>query len=269
MSENFGQGPGASKSEAPDLDNLQKLEPVADTEVGDSLVQSSLPQVEPTVATPINIPKAAGSAASKKPKTKSKPVSEPLPSEAAIQTGDDEFSPENLRVLNTLDIQNLLKVELVEIAVRKPKKDEWFRVFPGQFQQGGILEIQREIYWVSPKIQSQLLGDPCFSLRVCVLAVTKQGLPFIWPLRPDCESGGKSDKSARAPLAAMQLAQEKWTRMYWIKEKFEYAVETCDIEDEPKFPEKSFSELLRLGFKASVISSLDHPVLLELKGRAS
>ena len=182
---------------------------------------------------------------------------------------DDEFSPENLRVLNTMDLKDLLKVELVEIAVRKPKKDEWFRVLPGHFQQGGILEIQRETYWVSPKIQSQFLGDPCFSVRICVLAVTKQGVPFIWPLRPDCDAGGKSDKSARAPLAAMQLAQEKWTRIYWVKEKFEYLIETADISDEPKFPEKSFSELLRLGFKASIISTLDHPALLELKGRAS
>ena len=183
--------------------------------------------------------------------------------------GDDEFSPENLRLLNTLDLKDLLKEELVEIAVRKPKKDEWFRVLPGQFQQGGILEVQRETYWVSPKIQSELLGDPCFSLRICVLAVTKQGVPFIWALKPDCESGGKSDKSARAPLAAMQLAQEKWTRIYWVKEKFEYLIETADISDEPKFPEKSFSELLRLGFKSSIISTLDHPALLELKGRAS
>lgn len=182
---------------------------------------------------------------------------------------DDEFSPENLRVLNTLDLKDLLKVELVEIAVRKPKKDEWFRVLPGQFQQGGILEVQRELYWVSPKIQSQLLGDPCFSMRICVLVVTKQGLPLIWPLRPDCDSGGKSDKHAQGPLTAMQLAQEKWTRMYWIKGKFEYAIETADILDEPKFPEKSFSELLRLGFKSSIISTLDHPARLELKGKTS
>lgn len=268
MADTFDDGSIVNKAESPDLASLQGMEPVAETEVGDALVQSTLPQEQPSLATPINIPKAANSAAPKKTKPKPVTAREPLPPEANMQ-GADEFSPENLRVLNTLDLKDLLKVELVEIAVRKPKKDEWFRVLPGEFQQGGILEIQRETYWVSPKIQSQFLGDPCFSMRICVLAVTKQGLPFIWPLRPDCESGGKSDKSARAPLAAMQLAQKKWTRMYWVKDRFEYAIETADIEDEPKFPEKSFSELLRLGFKASVISTLDHPALLELKGRAS
>ena len=257
-----------NKLESSDMTSPQKLEPVAETEIRDVLEQPMLPQEQPSLATPINIPKAASSSAPKKPKPKPPTVPDPLTPEAVMQ-GDDEFSPENLRLLNTLDLKDLLKEELVEIAVRKPKKDEWFRVLPGQFQQGGILEVQRETYWVSPKIQSELLGDPCFSLRICVLAVTKQGVPFIWALKPDCESGGKSDKSARAPLAAMQLAQEKWTRIYWVKEKFEYLIETADISDEPKFPEKSFSELLRLGFKSSIISTLDHPALLELKGRAS
>ena len=268
MNDKFDFETSLTKLEVPDLASLQGMEPVTDIEAGDALVHPTLPQEQPSLATPINIPKAANSAAPKKTKPKPVTAREPLPPEANMQ-GADEFSPENLRVLNTLDLKDLLKVELVEIAVRKPKKDEWFRVLPGEFQQGGILELQRDIYWVSTKIQSELLGDPCFSLRVCVLAVTKQGVPFIWPLRPDCDSGGKSDKSARAPLAAMQLAQEKWTRIYWVKEKFEYLIETADISDEPKFPEKSFSELLRLGFKSSIISTLDHPALLELKGRAS
>lgn len=245
--------------------------PLEDSAMADPKITPDVEQPSLLPELPGDVPVVESGAEVKHPKTpKPKPVTvpDPLPPEAPMQ-GDDEFSPENLRVLNTLDLKDLLKVELVEITVRKPKKDEWFRVLPGQFQQGGILEVQRETYWVSPKIQSQLLGDPCFSLRICVLAVTKQGVPFIWPLKPDCESGGKSDKSARAPLAAMHLAQEKWTRMYWVKEKFEYLVESADIEDEPKFPEKSFAELLRLGFKASVISTLDHPALLELKGRAS
>ena len=268
MADTFDDGSIVNKAESPDLASLQGMEPVADIEAGDALVQPTLPQEQPPLANPINIPKGASSAAPKKTKPKPVTTPEPLPQEKSMPV-DDEFSPENLRVLNTLDLKDLLKVEIVEIAVRKPKKDEWFRVLPGQFQQGGILEVQRDTYWVSPKIQSELLGDPCFSLRICVLAVTKQGVPFIWALKPDCESGGKSDKSARAPLAAMQLAQEKWTRIYWVKEKFEYLIETADISDEPKFPEKSFSELLRLGFKSSIISTLDHPALLELKGRAS
>lgn len=245
--------------------------PLEDSAMADPQIIHAVEQPSLLPELPGDVPVVASGKVVKPPKTlNAKPVvtPEPLPLEKSMQV-DDEFSPENLRLLNTLDLKDLLKEELVEIAVRKPKKDEWFRVLPGQFQQGGILEVQRDTYWVSPKIQSELLGDPCFSLRICVLAVTKQGVPFIWALKPDCESGGKSDKSARAPLAAMQLAQEKWTRIYWVKEKFEYLIETADISDEPKFPEKSFSELLRLGFKSSIISTLDHPALLELKGRAS
>jgi len=205
---------------------------------------------------------------SRKSKVKPSTNIDPLPVEKE-KVEDDEFSPEKLRVLNTLDMGALVTTELVEISVRKPKKDEWFRVLPGVCQQGGILEIQGNIYWVSQKLQSQLIGDPCFSLRLCVLAVTKQGIPFIWPLKLDNESGAKSDKFAKVPLAAMQHAQKKWTRIYWSREKFEHVVETANIADDPHFPDKPFHELLKLGFKATVISDLQHPALLELKGRAS
>ena len=46
----------------------------------------------------------------------------------------NEFSPENLRLLNTMDLRDLVVSELVELPVRKPKKDEWFRVHPNHQQ---------------------------------------------------------------------------------------------------------------------------------------
>jgi len=174
MADTFDDGSIVNKAESPDLASLQGMEPVADIEAGDALVHPTLPQEQPPLAAPINISTAANSAAPKKPKLKPVTAPKPLPPEAPMQV-DDEFSPENLRLLNTLDLKDLLKEELVEIAVRKPKKDEWFRVLPGQFQQGGILEVQRETYWVSPKIQSELLGGSVLQFADLCLGGDKAG----------------------------------------------------------------------------------------------
>lgn len=202
-------------------------------------------------------------------KLKSKPITtDPLPLEKPMEDSDDEFSPENLRLLNKIDLRDLVTAELVELPARKPKKDEWFRVHPEYQQQGGILEIDSEnkVFWVSKKIQAQVVHDPCFTFRLCVLCVTRQGIPFIWPVKTDFESGGNGDKFVRIPFSAMTLGRQKWTRLYWSQEKREHQVETSDLSDAPKFPDKPFPELLKLAFKDALISTPDHPAILNLKG---
>ena len=204
-------------------------------------------------------------------KAKSKPVTpDPLPAEELMEADDDEFSPENLRLLNKIDLRDLVTAELVELSARKPKKDEWFRVHPDYQQQGGILEIDSEnkVFWVSKKMQSQVAHDPCFTFRLCVLVVTRQGVPFIWPVKTDVEAGGSGDRYVRIPFAAMTHGREKWTRLYWSQDRREHQIETSDLLDAPKFPDKPFSELLKLAFKDAVISTVDHPAILNLKGKA-
>ena len=262
MNEKFDFGTRLNKLEASGMPNPQGLGPVAETEVGD-------PLVPPTLATPINIPKAASSAAPKKPKPEPVAAHEPLPPEAPMQ-GYDEFSPENLRVLNTMDLGKLVRQELVGMPVRKPERDEWFKVHPDYQQQGGILEFksQKKIYWVSKKMQSQVEHDPCFSFRLCVLAVNRQGAPFIWPVRPNGEADGAGPKWVQIPFAAMIQSKEKWTRLYWSQASNEHLIDSSELLDEPKFPDKPFPELLKLAFKDTMIDTVDHPAILELKGRA-
>ena len=269
MADTFDDGSIVNKAESPDLASLQGMEPVADTEVGDALVQPTLAQEQPPLANPINIPKGASSAAPKKPKLKPVTAPKPLPPEAPMQV-DDEFSPENLRVLNKIDLRDLVCTELVELSARKPQKDEWFRVHPDYHQQGGILELdgERKVFWVAKKIQSQVAHDGCFTFRLCVLCVNLEGVPFIWPVKTDVEAGGTGNKWVRIPFEAMTKGREKWTRLYWSDEKREHIVLTSDLLDVPKFPDKTFSELLKLAFKGAVISTPDHPAILNLKGKA-
>ena len=80
--------------------------------------------------------------------------------------------------------------------------------------------------------------------------------------------GGPGDKYVRIPFAAMTHGREKWTRLYWSQDRREHQIETSDLLDAPKFPDKPFSELLKLAFKDAVISTVDHPAILNLKGKA-
>ena len=258
----------------------KKLNPSSDTPLPleDSAVTD--PKIIPDVEQPSLFPElpedgpvvASGAEVKIPKKAKFKPVATPtpLPAEKLMEADDDEFSPENLRLLNKIDLRDLVTAELVELSARKPKKDEWFRVHPDYQQQGGILEIDSEnkVFWVTKKMQSQVAHDPCFTFRICVLCVTRQGVPFIWPVKPDVEAGGTGAKYLKIPFAAMMQGRQDWTRLYWSMERREHQVEKGDISDTPKFPDKTFEELLKLAFKDAVISTPDHPAILNLKGKA-
>ena len=249
--------------------------PMEDFAMSDPNITPDVEQLSLCPVLPEDGPEVASGAEEKPPKkAKSKPVITPalLPPEnpMEVDVDVDEFSPENLRLLNKIDLKDLVTMELVELPARKPKKDEWFRVHPDYQQQGGILEIDSEnkVFWVSKKMQSQVAHDPCFTFRLCVLCVTRQGVPFIWPVKTDVEAGGSGDKYVRIPFAAMTFGREKWTRLYWSQERREHQIETSDLLDVPKFPDKPFPELLKLAFKDAVISTPDHPAILNLKGKA-
>ena len=247
--------------------------PLEDSAVTDPKIIPDVEQPSLFPELPEDGPVVASGAEVKIPKkAKSKPVAtpDPLPPEKLMEADDDEFSPENLRLLNKIDLRDLVITELVELPARKPKKGEWFRVHPDYHQQGGILELdgERKVFWVAKKIQSQVAHDGCFTFRLCVLCVNLEGVPFIWPVKTDVEAGGTGNKWVRIPFEAMTKGREKWTRLYWSDEKREHIVLTSDLLDVPKFPDKPFSELLKLAFKGAVISTPDHPAILNLKGKA-
>ena len=247
--------------------------PLEDSAMADQKITPDVEQPSLFPELPEDGPVVASGAEVKIPKkAKSKPViiPDPLPSEKLMEADDDEFSPENLRLLNKIDLRDLVITELVELPARKPKKGEWFRVHPDYHQQGGILELdgERKVFWVAKKIQSQVAHDGCFTFRLCVLCVNLEGVPFIWPVKTDVEAGGTGNKWVRIPFEAMTKGREKWTRLYWSDEKREHIVLTSDLLDVPKFPDKTFSELLKLAFKGAVISTPDHPAILNLKGKA-
>jgi hypothetical protein len=162
-----------------------------------------------------------------------------------------------------------VKQELNIISVRKPSKEMWFRTRDDFQLFTGVIELKEdsETYLVAPVLWDILRGtEPTFSGRLMIGAVTKQRVFFIWPLRMPGQDG-KDSNWAKSARDAAAMACNRWTRIAANMQAgmYDTFVASGDFGD-PVWPEKTFSELLRIAFRDRVIDSLDHPVLKKLRG---
>jgi hypothetical protein len=180
----------------------------------------------------------------------------------------DPFDPDSLRVSGDVNAIGAEKL-LVRIAVRKPTKQEYFRVRTDQeFRLPcAILEIkeEREFYLVTPDVLPALAEDVRHvELRFCQ---NRQGVPFMWPV-PMPGPDGRSNSWHESAREAANLAEESWVRMIAVMAEGGYSLyrATGTIPD-PEWPDKSMAELLKLAFRGGkLIDSEDHPIVQQLNG---
>ena len=160
----------------------------------------------------------------------------------------------------------LVKPVLTHIPVKKPSKEWYFRIHPEIALDTLILETkdEGEVLLVSPALQEQLLGEKCVGVRTLRLGVTRQGTPFIWPVRRPME--GRRDSWATTALDAISYAEKQWVRMQADMNLGGYTILVARVDDEPRWPEEEFTEILRMAFKGAVVDSMDHPSLKRLRG---
>ena len=94
--------------------------------------------------------------------------------------------------------------------------------------------------------------------------MTRQGVAFVWPVRPPMAD--RADAWASTALDAIAHAERRWTRMTADMALGGYRIAVAAVDDEPTWPTESFGELLKIAFKNSVVDSLDHPTLRRLRG---
>jgi hypothetical protein len=161
---------------------------------------------------------------------------------------------------------------LTELAVTTPNKAWWVRRHPDPEYafDAWVIELkdEQETYLVLPHLWPALTGEATFKPKTFYLAVTMQGKPFLWGVRRPADDTKEPDRWMRAPLAAVNLAKEKWTRITWNEVTRQHDVKTCESTAEPEWPDLPLRELLKLAFKDYVIDNLDHPVLRRLRGEA-
>jgi len=200
----------------------------------------------------------------------------PQKNNAAVEStaNDDPFADlSKLRLgQNFVELAGAKKL-LTTVWVRKPDKQEYVRTHPEpEFRMDcAIIELKedRENYLVMPGVAAAVVNE-VKPVMLCT-TISRQGVVFLWPvpLTPLDGAGGRRKvlESHRTQQEAAARAIGGWIRMVWSMSVGAYEIfEGPSGTPDPVWPEHSFQDLLRVGFKDKIIQSLDHPVLKRLRG---
>jgi hypothetical protein len=205
------------------------------------------------------------------PQAASNPSADGRKEQPAAEAAPDPFDPATYKVAQNLAAAAGVKKHLTELAVCTPNKAWWVRRHPSPeyaIAKAWVIELkdQGETYLVSMPLWPRLMGEATFKPKALYLATTMQGKLFLWPVRVPADDTKEPDRWMRAPLQAVGLAKDRWTRITWNDETRQHDVVTCDSDTEPEWPDVPFRTLLEIAFKDFVIKDRDHPVLRRLRG---
>jgi hypothetical protein len=183
----------------------------------------------------------------------------------------DPFDPSTYKVAQDLSAAAGIQKYLTDIPVRTPEKSWWVRRHPDDSeysQPAWTIELkeEREEYLVLPDLWRHLMGEATFKRKTFYFATTMQGKLFLWSVRRPADDTKEPDRWMRAPLEAVRLAKDKWTRNTWNEITKQHDVVTCESAVQPQWPDLPFREVIKLAFTDYVIKSMDHPVLKRLRG---
>ncbi len=196
---------------------------------------------------------------------------EPLLSDHA--DAPDPFDLDSLRQ-NPFNGDIAVKKVLITVPLRKPGRHDFIRVNPDPdyILDAPIIEhtsegsLNKQVYWVDPRMRDDLAAElKPVRLFTCV---TKRNVLFLWPAKlPGVTDAGR--RWSESALEVAETAKDNWVRMSGNVDlgAYELTVAQGDL-GKPDWPDKPFGELIRIAFKGYIIDSPDHPVLLELDGRA-
>jgi hypothetical protein len=205
-----------------------------------------------------------------------KPTLQAVDSTSSIQTATSDPTAvfddlASLRKQSKLTVQR--KPVLINVTVDKPANNVHFRAHGDpawQLDDTTILRdtagTARDFYFVHPNMRDHpKLVQRVRWVTIALLSIWPGGNIQLWPVPLlNVKKPPKAWKSARV---AFELAQTKWTSIVWNEQTTDYDVETAEnIDKEPVWPDKSMSELLKIGFADKIIDNEDHPCVRQLRG---
>ena len=188
--------------------------------------------------------------------------------ENTIQAVDDGFNLDSLRLSQNFAESVGVKKALLTIPVRKPSRQDFIRVRPGDewCLQTAVLELKEEriSYLVAPALWAELPGEVV--PKILFTTINRQGVLSLWPVRLP-GSDGRQDHWSRSALDAAEMAKTRWVRIAANMSLGAYEVFTAspDIQN-PDWPDVSFAEILKIAFRDQFIRGFDHPVVRRLRG---
>jgi len=178
---------------------------------------------------------------------------------------------EELRKTATLKVSR--RVVPVNVAVKRPPNNVYFRCHPDpKMSLDGSVILgdggSDDFYFVVPRMLNHPTMLP--RLRKVTIATVYNwpgGAISLWPVPKTEESRILCWKSARA---AYDLSKTKWVQLCWNADLRDYDVIVADgITTEPICPtDRTFVDLLKLGFTDKIIDTPEHPYVMRLRGIA-
>jgi hypothetical protein len=167
-----------------------------------------------------------------------------------------------------------LKVLRTIIPVRRPGKQEFFRVNPDPaYRLAAAILVDdtedKETYLLMGGIHHQLPGE--FRLVNLRLTLSIQDVVAIWPVVIPGYNGESPNSWHLSAENAASIAEKQWVRMRSVKALGGYQITVADgafAKKNPEWPTEPFSELLKTAFAGKYIDSLQHPLLQRLFGHA-
>jgi hypothetical protein len=181
----------------------------------------------------------------------------------------DPFDPASLRLDQSFADQVGVKKLLTTVPVRKPGRQEFVRVHPDpqyRLVPAAIIEMKddREVYLVAPHMAENLPDE--ISMAALYLTINRQGVLTLWPIKLPA-ADGKHNTWPQSAMCGAELAMGSWVRISANMSLGAYEIReaTGDLP-EPKWPEHSFNEILRIAFGDRFVDRPDHPLLQSLRG---
>jgi hypothetical protein len=158
---------------------------------------------------------------------------------------------------------------LVNVSVGKPANNSFFRAHPTWYLEDSTIVKDNgtgDIYYILPAMRDHPKLAPRLRwVWLTAIAIWPADIMQIWPV--PILGGGREFKPWRSARVAYELAREKWVQIVWNETTSDYTVETAEgIDHQPYWPDKTFNELLKLGFDGKIIDSEDHPYVRQLRG---
>jgi len=188
----------------------------------------------------------------------------------------DVFDFEAIRIPPNFEREAGVRKQLTMVRVRKPRRQEWVRVHPDPAYHAKVATIvlkedensKEEIYLVAPRVAEDMADE--ITLTTLYLAMNRQGDVFIWPCRDPNPELRRGDTAATSRLEAIEAAMTRYVRVQWKSPAYEISFRDASIvETEPVWPDKPFSELIKIAFfrVGLYIDDPNHQDIKNLQGR--
>jgi hypothetical protein len=194
--------------------------------------------------------------------------------ENRILPATSPFDPERIRIgTNYAELVGAKSAELTFPVWSRPPKSAWFRAHPTNEVDILMLDLTAEdsdaLYFLDKDLWPDLVHESTAGLRLLVQCQTRQGTDFLWAIKLKSPFDKRENAWTSSALQERILARTEWIRHRSNRELGAYdPVIATGIDAEPNWPKQTFTAILEKALKDRHITTLDHPVLVELlKGK--